>query len=186
MGAFHAEDGVRQTRGIRLTFDDTATGKIYVTNFRASRRGVRSIEDGDSNQDTDASAASSAADGFNVQGDSFNAQADGPTQRVIENGNVIENVQYVASTGAAAAAEAASGNNGTVRFTVWSPTSIPVGNELPTMSIGSVQCDGSYVDGSTNRMMFECPADALTGAEGQPITVRGSANTIWKFGTYSR
>ncbi len=186
MGAFGSEDDLHQIRGIRLTFDDTATGKIYVTNLRASRRGVRSMDE-DSNQDTDASATSSAADGSNVQADGFNAQTDSPAQRVIENGNVIENVQYVSDTGAAtAAAEATSGTNGTVRFTVWSPTPIPVGNELPTMSIGSVQCDGSYVDGSTNRMMFECPADALTGAEGQPITVRGSARTIWKFGTYSR
>src|SRR5262249_26394636 len=36
LGAFGVED-LSRTRGIRLTFDDTATGKIYVTNFRASR-----------------------------------------------------------------------------------------------------------------------------------------------------
>jgi hypothetical protein len=73
-----------------------------------------------------------------------------------------------------------------VRFTVWSDTPIPVGNELPIMSIGSVQCDGSYVDGSTTRMMFECPAEGLSVADGEPIIVRGNARTIWKFGTYSR
>jgi hypothetical protein len=152
-----------------LTFDDTGSGTIYVTNFRASRRGISSLGEG---SETSASVDSAV---------------DAPTvsapPRSIEDGNVIENVQVVAPAGVGAAATAAGG---TVRFTVRSETPIPVGNELPIMSIGSVQCDGSYVDGSTQRMIFECPAEDLALANGAEITVRGNARTIWKFGTYSR
>jgi len=87
----------------------------------------------------------------------------------------------------AASGAAAIGNpNGTVRFSVSSATPFPVGDELPIMSIGSVECDGSYLDGSTQRMMFECPADGLSQASGEPIIVRANARTIWRFGTYLR
>jgi hypothetical protein len=170
MGAFQADD-LGRIRGIRLTFDDTATGTIYVTNFRASRRGVRAVgEDAGEPTDTQDGDGGAAA----------------PGQRVIESGNVIEKVEHISTSGIAAAAPTTTSTTGTVRFTVWTPTPIPVGDELPTMSIGSAQCDGSYVDGSTQRMMFECPAAALVGAEGQPIVVRPNARTTWKFGTYSR
>jgi len=154
------------TRGIRLTFDDTASGRIYVTNFRASRQGISSV-----GEDSDTSGAV----------DSFNAQTLSGSQRIIENGNVIENVEYVPQTGVGAAAI-----NGTVRFTVRTETPIPVSDELPIMFIGSVQCDGSYVDGSTQRMIFECLAEGLSLADGEQIIVRGNARTIWKFGTYSK
>jgi hypothetical protein len=112
----------------------------------------------------------------------FNAQTFSPSQRIIESGNVIENVQFVPSSDITAAAA----TGGTVRFTVWSATPIPVGDELPIMSIGSVQCDGAYVDGSTQRMTFECPAEGLSRADGEQIIVRGNARTIWKFGRYTR
>jgi hypothetical protein len=157
-----------QTRGIRLTFDDTPTGRIYVTNFRASQRGIRSL---DEESDT-----SGAVDSI------FNAPTFSGLRRIIEHGNVIENVQFVPAAGAGAAA---TNGSGTVRFKVWSETPIPVGNELPIMSIGSVQCDGSYVDGSTQRMMFECPAQGLSLADGEQIIVRSNARTIWSFGTFS-
>jgi hypothetical protein len=166
--AFRSENLTR-TRGIRLTFDDTASGSIYVTNFRASRQGVSSV-----GEDSETSGAVEST---------FSPQTPGVSQRIIESGNVIENVQVVPAAGVDAAA--ASGG-GTVRFTVRTETPIPVGDELPVMSIGPVQCDGSYVDGSTQRMIFECPAEGLSAAAGEPITVRGNARTIWKFGTYSR
>src|SRR5215475_8469641 len=73
-----------------------------------------------------------------------------------------------------------------LRLTVLTNTPIPVGNELPIMSVGSVQCDGSYVDGSTQRMMFECPAQDLWLADGAQITVRSNARAIWNFGAFSR
>src|SRR5262249_14785373 len=158
---FHSAN-LTQTRGIRLTFDDTASGKIYVTNFRASRRGISSVSDD--------SGTSGAVD-------TFTAQTLGASPRTIEIGNAIENVEYVPWAGVGAAA-----TSGTVRFTVRSETPIPVGDELPTMFIGSVQCDGSYVDGSTQRMIFECPAEGLSLVDGEQIIVRGNAHTIWKFG----
>ena len=151
-----------QTRGIRLTFDDTASGKIYVTNFRASRRGISSL-----NGDSDTSGA--------VDAPTFNG-----SRRMIEDGNKIEKVEFVSPAGVGAAATNVSG---TVRFTVSSETPILVGDELPIMSIGAVQCDGSYVDGSTQRMMFECPAQGL--AEGAQITVRSNGRTGWNFGSFS-
>ena len=104
--------------------------------------------------------------------------------RVIEQGNVIENVQFIPAAGAGVAAPAA-GAAGTVRLNLRTETPIPVGNELPTMFIGSVGCDGSYVSGSTQRMVFECPAEDLSSAEGQPIKVRGNTRTIWNFGNFS-
>jgi hypothetical protein len=142
-------DKLSRTRGIRLTFDDTASGKIYVTNFRGSQQGSSfSTEAGAAAVDSTPDAAISTATTFQV------------APRVIEQGNVIESVQqFVPATGVAAAATTA---NGTVRFTVRSETPIPVGNELPTMAIGSVQCDGSYVDGSTQRLVFECLAQDLS------------------------
>jgi hypothetical protein len=165
-------DKLSRTRGIRLTFDDTASGKIYVTNFRGSQQGSSfSTAAGAEAVDSTPNAAISTATTFQV------------APRVIEQGNVIESVeQFVPATGVAAAAMTA---NGTVRFTVRSETPIPVGNELPTMAIGSVQCDGSYVDGSTQRMVFECLAQDLSLAEGQAITVRGNVHTVWSFGTFS-
>jgi len=167
MGAFRSDD-VSETRGIRLTFDSTATGKIYVTNFRASRRGIRSLEDGDSS-----GAASSLFDGPTFNG----------TTRIIEEGNVIEDVQYIPAT---AAGMAAKNGGGTVRFTVLTETPILPGDELTQMAIGTIRCDGSYVDGSTQRMTFECPAKGLqTVADGEPIVVGGNARTRWSFGAFS-
>jgi hypothetical protein len=166
MDAFRSGN-LSRTMGIRLTFDDTTSGRIYVTNFRASHRGDSSV-----GPDSDTSATVDSM---------FNAPTFTPAQRIIESGNVIENVEFVSSSGVTAAA-----TGGTVRFTVRSETPIAVGDELPIMSIGSVQCDGSYVDGSTKRMIFECPADGLASADGEQIIVRGSVRTIWKFGRYSR
>jgi hypothetical protein len=53
------------------------------------------------------------------------------------------------------------------------------------MSIGSVQCDGFYIDGSMQHMTFECPAQGLWLAEGAQITVRNNARTSWNFGTFA-
>jgi hypothetical protein len=158
-------DKVSKIRAIRLTFDDTPTGEIYVTNFRGSSQGssfVPFTERASDSQDETPRAP-----------------------RVIEAGNVIDNVQFVPDASAGAAAPVAFAS-GTVRFNVRTETPIPVGNELPTMFIGSVECDGSHVSGSTQRMVFECPAPDLSTAEGQPIRVRGNAHTIWNFGNFSK
>jgi hypothetical protein len=175
MGAFHAH-GLEQIRGIRLTFDATASGIIYAANFRASRQGLRSIHEDSATSDVD-------ADGSDARGSVAGVASPVSSQRVIENGNVLERIESVAASGAAAAG---IGSNGTVRLTVSSATPFPVGDELPIMSIGSVECDGSYLDASTQRMVFECPADGLSQASGALIIVRANARTIWRFGTYSR
>lgn len=166
--AFHLDD-LSRTRGIRLTFGDTPSGKIYVTNFRGSRQGT--------------SFSRAATPELSESTGEAAIAISQPSPRIIQEGNVIENVQFVPTTNVGAAAVA--GLSGTVRLNVRTQTPIPVGNELPTMFIGSVGCDGSYVDGSTQRMVFECPAQDLSTADGQPITVRGSARTIWSFGTFS-
>jgi len=179
LDAFQTND-LKRTRGIRLTFDDTPTGKIYVTNFRASRRTNDPLEDPFATSPvSDTTAASNT-----LAGAASGGQASGRSPRVIGQGNVIESVQFVPATGPGAAAAVAG--NGTVRLTVFTNTPIPVGNELPIMSVGSVQCDGSYVDGSTQRMRFECPAQALLLADGAQITVRSNARAIWNFGAFSR
>ena len=54
------------------------------------------------------------------------------------------------------------------------------------MSVGSVQCVGSYVDGSTQRMRFECPSQGLSLADGAQITVRSNTRAVWNFGAFSR
>jgi hypothetical protein len=177
--AFQVDD-MRRMRGVRLTFDDTPRGKIYVTNFRASRRKKDVLE---APYATSPGVDTTAAPDT-LAGAALNGQASGRSPRVVDQGNVIESVQFVPSTGAGAAATGAGA--GTVRLTVLTNTTIPVGNELPIMSIGPVQCYGSYVDGSTQRMMFECPAQALSLAEGAQITVRSNARTVWNFGAFSR
>ncbi len=113
----------------------------------------------------------------------LDGQTSDRSPRVIDQGNVIENVQFVPAARVGEAPAISGG--GTVRLTVSTNTPIPVGDELPIMSIGSVQCDGSYVDGSTQRMMFECPAQGLSLADGEQIIVRSNARTIWNFGTFS-
>jgi len=163
MDAFLLDNETR-IRAIRLTFDDTPTGKIYVTNLRGSSQG------------------SSSVPFTERESESMDEASRDP--RVIEQGNVIENVQLLPD-GSGGTAAPASGTSGTVRLTVRTETPIPVGDTLPTMFIGSVECDGSYVSGSTQRMMFECPAQDLSTAEGQPIKVGGNARTIWNFGNFS-
>src|SRR5262249_51889557 len=92
-------DQLNQTRGIRFTFDATATGKIYLANLRASRRGVSSL--------AGAADPASALDAANQP------NANVPV-RVIDQGNVIEDARQVAVGGAGAAK---TGNQmGTVRF----------------------------------------------------------------------
>jgi hypothetical protein len=168
MGAFRSDD-LRETRGIRLTFDSTATGKIYVTNFQASRQGIRSIEQ--------AGAPSGAASSL------FDETTFNGTTRTIEDGNLIEDVQYVPATGTGMAA---ANVGGTVRFTVLTETPILPGGELMQMSVGTIRCDGSYVDGSTQRMIFECPAKGLqTVADGEQIVVGSNARTRWNFGAFT-
>jgi hypothetical protein len=176
---FHS-DNPRRTRGIRLTFDDTPTGKIYVTNFRASRQDNDLLEESSGTSPVLATTAVSDT----PAGAALNGQASGRSPRVIAEGNVIESAQFVPATGAGAAAAIAG--NGTVRLTVFTNTPIPVGNELPIMSIGSVQCYGSYIDGSTQRMMFACPAPGLWLADGAQITMRSNARATWNFGTFNR
>src|SRR5262249_47091007 len=125
MDAFSFEQ-VGQTRGIRLTFDNTATGSVYVTNFRGSRQGIRSI-----------GGAGSSIAGAEVV---LAAASSNDSRRVIEEGNVIEDVDTATMKG------------GTVRFTLRTEKPILVTNELITLSVGSIVCDGSYLDGSTQRM----------------------------------
>ncbi len=188
-GAFGVAD-MSRTRGIRLTFDDTASGKIYATNFRASRRGFSFF---------DALAPALAASGTPAPTDpmaepSASAAAAVPdaqawnfsSGRVIEQGNVIESVQLVPASGVAPGISAAASNGGgTLRLTVSTTTPISVSNELAVMSIGSALCAGSYVDGSTQRMTFDCPAQDLALADGAPITVRSTARTTFNFGKFS-
>ena len=151
-----------------------------MTNFRASRRTNDPLEDPFATSPvSDTTAASNT-----LAGAASGGQASGRSPRVIGQGNVIESVQFVPATGPGAAAAVAG--NGTVRLTVFTNTPIPVGNELPIMSVGSVQCDGSYVDGSTQRMRFECPAQALLLADGAQITVRSNARVVWNFGAFNR
>lgn len=179
LNAFQA-DNLRRTRGIRLTFDDTTTGKIYVTNFRASRRTNEFLAEPSGASPTIATTAAPNT----LAGAASGGQASGRLPRVIDQGNVIESIQFVPATGPGAAATIAGA--GTVRLTVFTNTPIPVGNELPIMSVGSVQCYGSYVDGSTKRMMFECPAQGLLLADGAQITVRSNARAIWNFGAFNK
>jgi hypothetical protein len=163
-----------------LTFDDTTTGKIYVTNFRASRRTNEFLAEPSGASPTIATTAAPNT----LAGAASGGQASGRLPRVIDQGNVIESIQFVPATGPGAAATIAGA--GTVRLTVFTNTPIPVGNELPIMSVGSVQCYGSYVDGSTKRMMFECPAQGLLLADGAQITVRSNARAIWNFGAFNK
>jgi hypothetical protein len=165
--AAFASQQLNQVRGIRLTFDDTATGKIYVANFRASVQGIGSIE------------------GVQGPGDEIGT-LDKPTfngaSRVIEQGTVIENVRFVP---AADFGTTSSSSSGTVRFDVWSETAVPVGDEILVMQIGSAQCDGMYVGASTQRMTFQCLAEALPANEGQQILVRANGRATLSFGTFS-
>jgi hypothetical protein len=158
---------LNQVRGIRFTFDDTARGKIYVANLRASRQGVRQID-------------GLLGPGAEIAG--LNEPTFNRAPRVIEQGTVIESVQFVP---AADFGTTSSTSSGTVRFDVWSETAVPVGDEIPVMQIGSAQCDGTYVDASTQRMTFQCLAEALPANEGQQIVVRANGRTTLSFGTFS-
>jgi len=164
IGNFHFRQ-LSQTRGIRLTFDDTASGQIYITDFRASRQGVRSLGDESDNGRGDASGAIASV--------SINEL----TRQVIEQGNAIEDVRYIGES---------NGGSGTMRFTVSTQTPVTVGDELLTMGIGPVDCDGSYIEGSTHRMAFDCPADAISSLRGgEPISFGNNARRLWQLGAFS-
>jgi hypothetical protein len=103
------------------------------------------------------------------------------SRRVIEEGNVIEDVELIPAAGVGQAAT----KGGTVRFTLRTEKPILVTNELITLSVGSIVCDGSYLDGSTQRMVFECPAEGLLSVgDGEQIVV-ASGRTRWNFGRFS-
>ena len=93
--AFQVAD-LRRTRGIRLTFDDTPTGKIYVTNFRASRRKEDFLE-----EPSGASPGTVASN--TLAGAASGGQSSGRSPRVMDQGNVIESVQFVPATPSTAA-----------------------------------------------------------------------------------
>ncbi len=165
IGAFRFEQ-LEQTRGIRLTFDSTATGSIYVTNLRGSRQGIRSSEIGGAISEPEAMLE--------------RANTNSSTH-LIDQGNEIEDVELIPSAGGGTATT----KGGTVRFTLRTEKPILATNELITLSIGSIQCDGSYLDGSTQRMVFECPAEGLASlAEGEQI-ILGNGRTRWSFGSFS-
>src|SRR5262249_54127234 len=138
-----------------------------VTNFRGSRRGIRSIGGaGGSIAGADAMFADGTS---NVSG------------RGIEEGNVIEAGGLLPPAGA----DKAGTKEGTGPFNLRTGKPILATNELVTMSVGSIECDGSYLDGSTQRMVFECPAEGLLSVgDGEQITV-GSGRTRWNFGRFS-
>lgn len=168
IGAFHSR--LDRVRGIRFTFDDTPTGKIYVTNLRASRKGVRVL--GDDNNSVDAAGASS------------NGLSSTQLTRTITEGNSIEDVRVIAARGAGAASNS---GDGTVQFILSTQTAVTIGDELLTMSVGSATCDGWYVDGSIQRMTFECPLSALDSlAGGEEIAVSNNGRVRWSFGSFSK
>jgi hypothetical protein len=168
-GAFRSHHS-RLTRGIRLTFDDTASGMIYVTNFRASLRGIRSLDAG-AGASYPMSSISSAS-----------KPAMAATKRIITEGNLVEDVRFIPAAGIAATKV-----SGTVQFILWSETPVLVSDELLKLAIGPIECDGSYVDASLQRMSFECPADAVHSLpDGEPISIGNNARVSWSFGTFSK
>jgi hypothetical protein len=156
IGAFGSAN-IGRTQAIRLTFDDTPAGMIYVTNFRASRKGLRALPG------LSAPVAASSNGSVGAQ--------------IFTEGNVIEEVRLVRAEGAGAASD-----NSVLQFTVSTQRPVMVGDELLQMAVGSVECDGWYADNSLHRITFACPA-ALE--EGAPIRVGNNARMAWSFGNFS-
>ena len=169
MGAFGPASILRDIHGIRFTFDDTPTGTIYMTNFRASQKGLRSLgDDGDdSSEAAGAAVAMASIAPANI------------APQIISEGNVVEDVHLVSAPGSGAR----SNGYAIVQLTVFTPKPVLVGDEMLQMSIGTEQCDGWYADSSLQRITFRCNASALE--EGAPIRVGNNPRMAWDFGTYS-
>jgi hypothetical protein len=155
MAAFAPFD-LSQSHGIRLTFDDTPTGAIYVAHFRASRNGARSLPG------LSASVAASSGGGTGAQ--------------TFSEGNAVEGVRLVSAAGAGGS------DNAVLQFTLTTQRAVMVSDELLQMAVGDVPCDGGYADSSLRRLNFVCPTGL---AEGAPIRVGNNARMAWNFGAFS-
>lgn len=158
-GAF----ALTKVRGVRLIFDETTTGAIYVSNLRFSNSQVPT-------------STLVAARGTDEDTGDAELVAGAPTARTIPSGAVqpapIRDAYFA---GLRRAAPAAIGESGGYEIMVRSSTGFPVRNELAVLRIGDRELTLSrYPDsGETTTLLFQVPATELSVIpDGAALTLR--------------
>lgn len=166
-------------RGVRLTFDGTATGAIFVGNLRLSNLPAPGASGaGAPNQGGQAgNLARRAPNGGAVMGNN-------PSGTIVDgNAVVIRNVESAVNGAGPAPA---------VELEVTSAQAFPVRDELAVLRIGALAfAQSRYPEsGDTRTLIFTVPADELAAAnEGDEIFVQygvGASDAKWSFGPLDR
>lgn len=163
LAAFPGADLTR-IRSVRLTFDGTATGAIYVANIRLS-----------SLSGSPGAGASEIVDNLEMN----NPQ--NPMGVVYKGVNVISRVQNIPSADVLEDQPA-------VEIEVTSSEGFPVRNELPVLRIGKQEALLSRYpnDGDTHKLIFTLtPEEFAQTSTGDPVTVqygRDEPGEIWNAG----
>ncbi len=160
-----AGTNLTDVQGVRLMFDDTATGAIYVANIRLSTRtGVGT-----------AGAAVPAGRPARAQG-----SVSGPGVPSPRDVNVIKRIRTVPRAGVL------QGQRG-VEIELYSSRAFTVRNELLVLRIGAQQFRASRYarGGDTHTVIFTLPFEAFTQAvSGDPVIVQygDEPANAWNFG----
>jgi hypothetical protein len=165
-----------QVRAMRIVFDKTSSGEIYLSGVRASRFTDSAVQ-----------PPTFARSGALVVADASGGAA-GLDQGVRMKGNVLS-VRPVAT------AEALHGAGGVeVELALANGSLFPVRDSLAVLEVGSQRFTLSrHPDGDTSRLIFTVPADRFaTLRKGDPVRVyygsatNGASNWEARFGGFSR
>jgi hypothetical protein len=157
--------------GVRFTFDDTASGAIYMANARLSSL-YDLTESGLSQTAVDLSSG-------------YNPSENWSGLSTINAMNIINSIKIVPSS------EALDSNTG-VEIELLSTEAFSVRDELTVLRIGDKEFTLSRYadDGNTNTLVFTLtPEEFAQIGNGDPVTVqygRGTSPDVWNFGTLDK
>jgi len=175
-------------RGVRLTFDSTPTGAIFVANIRLSTLlGSGADSDGTrSGIQTESSAPPEPPAGNVEAANSRSEQNVGNDRTVVVHnlGNVIRSIRTVAS------ADSLKGQPG-IEIELFSDSAFPVRDELLVLRIDDQDFVlGRYLAGETGTVIFALTHDEFDKTTtGDRVTIqygRGVAPEEWDFGTLDK
>lgn len=165
-----------QVRAMRITFDRTPSGEIYLSGVRASRFTESAVP-----------TSTFARSGALMLADASGGGA-GLEQRVSMKGNLL-------SVRPVAAAEALQGARGVeIELALANGSLFPVRDALAVLEVGSQRFTLSrFPDGDTSRLVFTVPAGEFAALrQGDPVRVyygsaaHGASNWEARFGAFSR
>lgn len=178
-------------RGVRLQFDDTARGAIYVANLRFSNSEVAALRGADPDAEEASVAASLAEETLErVTRASVLARQQGPIE--VRNDAYLSGVQRVAAPGKTSAQRASIEG---YELVVRTRETFPVRNELAVLRVGDRVFDLSrYPDsGETSTLLFRVsPSDFAALPDGADVSLsygtpeQGQGFTIYALGRLNK